>query len=78
MGTDFHLLAAFQTDILQLYVAFVLVKLSIPTKDRHNEILNRDVPLVQQIRADIAMRQYLSVKHSAGSVLEMQDAFKTY
>jgi hypothetical protein len=50
------MIAAIQTDILQLYVAFVLVKLSLPATKKHNQLLNRDVPLVSQIRADIAMR----------------------
>jgi len=56
VATTFHSLAAFQTDILQLYVATILVKLSVPSTDKHNDILKRDVPLVQQIRADMAMR----------------------
>jgi hypothetical protein len=46
VAEGFHIAAALQTDILQLYVASVLVKLSEPETKRRNQILNRDVSLL--------------------------------
>ncbi len=77
-ASNFHTSSTFATILLQVYLAFILFKLSQVSPKVQNSVLQREVTVHVQIKADLAMRQYLSVKRSQASEDDIRAAFNTY
>ncbi len=66
------------SNFLQVYVAYLLYKFSIPVVQKRDPILKRNVNFMTYLRTETVLRPLKTKFHSRASEAEMEQAIRSY